>query len=284
MDKVAIVTDSIACLTAEMVQRYSIRVVPSYVHFDGRFYRDGVDLSPSLAYQLLDSDPNRFSTSAPSPADYIRAYRELSAKAESILCITLSTRLSMLHDAAMVAKEQADEDLPHTKIVVLDSRSAAAAEGFVVLAAARAAAEGKGLDETIAAATEVRDRISLFARMETVRHAYRSGRIPKVASKVGSAFSVKPIFTVAEGQARFVGIARTKERGVRQILNLMRERVGEGAVHVAVLHSDAPEEAQRLKERIAADFNCAELWVSEFSPIMGYTTGRGLLGLAFYPD
>ncbi len=284
MSKVAIVADSIACLTREMVEQYGIRIVPANVHFEGKVYREWVDLSPSEAYRLLEKDPDDFSTSAPSPEDYLEAYREQSTRAESILCITLSAEFSMLHDAARIAKEQAIEEFPQTQIEVFDSRTAAAAEGFVVLAAARAVAEGKSLAEAIKAAEGVSEKVTLFALMETIRHVYRSGRIPKVAAQIGSAFSVKPIITISDGAAHFVGIARTKERGVNRVLQLLREKVGEEPVRVAVMHADALEEAQRLKERVAAEFNCEELWLSEFSPIMGYTTGRGLLGLAFHAN
>ena len=64
----------------------------------------------------------------------------------------------------------------------------------------------------------------------------------------------------------------------------MRDKVGQSPVHVAVMHAYAPEEGERLKERIAADFNCAELWITEFSPVMGYATGTGTLALAFYAE
>lgn len=284
MDKVAIVADSIACFTKEMVEQYGIRIVPSNIHFDGKVYKEYLDISPSEAYRLLERDPDCFTTSAPSPADYLEAYRELSTRAQSILCITLSAKLSALHDTAQVAKEQAKQELPQTTIELLDSRTCAAAEGFVVLTAARAVADGKCLAEAIKTAEEMRDKVNLLTVMETIRHVYRSGRIPKLASQVGSALSVKPILSISDGVAHFVGIARTKERGVKRIIQLMREKVGENPVHVAVVHADALEEAQRLKEQVASEFNCGELWISEFSPIMGYATGRGLLGLAFYVD
>ena len=190
----------------------------------------------------------------------------------------------MLHDAARVAKELAKEELPQTQIKVLDSGTCAAAEGFVVLAAARAAAEGQGLPEAIKAAERVKERVNLFALLETIRHVYRSGRIPKVAAQIGSVVCIKPIITISVGAAHFIGVARSKERGVERVLQLMRDRVGANPAHVAVMHADALEEAERLKERVASEFNCIELWISEFSPIMGYSTGRGLVGLAFYAD
>lgn len=284
MDKVAIVADTIACLTTEMVEQYGIKVVPAYIHFGDKVYRECVDISAAEAFRLLERDPERFATAAPSPADYLNAFRELSNRAQNILCITLSAKLSALHDAACVAKEQAEQELPQTQIEVLDSGTCAAAEGFVVLAAARAVAQGQGLAEASKAAEAVREKVQLFALLETIRYAYRSGRIPKVAAQIGSALSVKPIITISDGMAHFVGIARTKERGVNRLLKLMREKVREDPVHVAVMHSDSLAEAEQLKDRVASEFNCAELWISEFSPIMGYTAGRGLVGLAFHDE
>ncbi|MBA7705876.1 hypothetical protein ES703_114717 [subsurface metagenome] len=64
----------------------------------------------------------------------------------------------------------------------------------------------------------------------------------------------------------------------------MREKVGPSPVHVAVFHAYAPDEAERLKERVSAEFNCVELWLSEFSPVMGYACGTGTIGLAFYTE
>ena len=284
MEKVAIVTDSTACLTKEMVEQYGIRLVSANILFDGQVYKEYVDISPSQAYQLLEKDPERFATSAASPMDYVEAFRELSSRAQSILCITISSKLSAFYDTAQAARESFKEESPQTIIELLDSNSVAAAEGFVVLAAARAAAEGQGLAEAIKAAEAVREKVNFVLLLETIRYAYRSGRIPKVAAQIGSALSVKPILGLSDGAVSFVGIARSKERGMNRVLQLTREKVGEKPAHMAVIHADALEEAERLKERVASEFNCIELWISEFSPIMGYSTGRGLVGLAFYAD
>jgi fatty acid-binding protein DegV len=53
---------------------------------------------------------------------------------------------------------------------------------------------------------------------------------------------------------------------------------------MAVMHAYAPDDAQKLKERVESEFDCAELWITEFSPVMGYACGTGTLGLAFYPE
>jgi DegV family protein with EDD domain len=284
MNKVAIIADTVACLPRELVEQYGIEIVAPNIYFDGKVYRDWLDITPSEAYQLLDKAPKLFSTSGPPPAAYVQAYREVAAKAESILCITLSSKMSTTHNAAVAAKEQVKEELSSTNIEVLDSQTATGAEGFVVLAAARALAEGRSLVEAIEAAQRIRDRVDLIFILETIRHAYRTGRIPKVAAQIGAWLNVKPIVTIRGGTAHFNGITRNKEKGVNYLLEAMQKRVGTKPVHVAVHHTAALEEGKILKQRVLAEFDCVELWLSEFSPIMGYSTGRGTLGLAFYAE
>jgi len=225
-----------------------------------------------------------FNTSPASPGHYLEAYHEASKRAKNILCVTLSSKLSTGYDMARVAKEEAKGELPETCIEVLDSQTVTAAEGFVALAGARAATEGKDLAESVRVAEEMRDKVTFLAFLDTIRYVYRTGRIPKVAATIGSILKIKPILTSSSGLIRFIGAVRNKERGIDRLLQLMRNKVGQSAVHVAIMHAYAPDEAKILKERISSEFNCAELWVTEFSPVMGYATGTGTLGLAFYKD
>ncbi len=282
--KVGIVTDSLACLTKELVEQYGIRVVPLSFYFGDKVYKDWVDITPSQAYELLLTDPESWFSSAPSPMDFLEAFRKVSDQTKNILCVTISSKLSTTYDVAQVAKGQAEAELPGISIVVVDSQTTTAAEGFVALAAARAADEGKDLAEVAKSAEEMRERVTFFALLDTVRYVYRSGRIPKVAAQAGSILNIRPLFTISSGVVRTVGIARNKAHGVDRLLKKMRAQVRQNPVHVAVMHAYAPDEAERLKERVSAEFNCAELWLTEFSPLMGYATGTGTLGLAFYGE
>lgn len=168
-------------------------------------------------------------------------------------------------------------------IEVLDSQTATPAEGFIALAAARAAAEGKDLSEVIHTAEAVMDKVSVIVFLDTIKHVYRSGRIPKIASMIGSALHIKPLLTVS-GMVRFAGMSRSRKQGIERMLQMIREKIGKNQAHIAVMHAYAPDEAEKLKERIASEFNCIELWISEFSPIMGYACGTGTVGIAFYPE
>jgi len=283
MQKVAIITDSIACLTRELVEQYAIGIIPINFYAGGKLYKDWVDITPSEAYELFLKDPESFKTSAASPGDCLEAYYKASKQAKDILCITVSAKLSAVYSVALQVKEQIKAELPQTSVEVLDSQTATASEGFIALAAARAAAEGKSLSEGIKATEEMRDRVTAICLLDTIRHVYRSGRIPKVASQVGSILNIRPILTVSS-TVHFAGAVRNRKHGVDRILQMMRDKVGLSPVHVAVMHAYALDEGERLKERVSSEFNCAELWLAEFSPIMGYACGTGTLGLAFYSE
>jgi DegV family protein with EDD domain len=284
MSRVATVVDSISCLSRELVEEYGITVVPLSFYFGGKIYRDWVDITPSDAYELFLKDPESFKSAAASPGQFMEIFQKLSRETNHIFCITVSSRISAVYSAALDAREQVKSELPDINIKILDSQTVSAAEGFIALAAARMAAEGGELDEVARAAEEVKDRVSFYAYLDTVRHVYRSGRIPKLASQAGSMLNIKPILTVANGILHFAGMARNQKNGVERILRIMRGKVGQSPVHVAIAHAYAAEEAEKLKEYVALEFNCIEVWLGEFSPLMGYATGTGTLSIAFYCD
>ncbi len=283
-NSVAIVTDSIANLPRPIVEQYKIEIVPIMLLIHGKLYRDGVDLTPSEAYSLFLQNPKKFNTSPASPAHYLETYCRASNYAKNILCITLSSKLSTGYQMACVAKEQAKKEIPEIHIEVMDSQNVIAAEGFIVLAAARASAEGKNLLQVLKAAEDVREKVTFIAFLDTLRYVYRTGRIPKIASRIGSMLNVRPIFSFSSGLVRFKGVVRNREQGVSRLLEMLKDAAGQNPVHVAVMHAFAPDDAEKLKERVSSLFNCTELFITEFSPVMGYATGTGTLGLAFYRD
>ena len=284
MQEVVIVTDSISCLTRELMEQYNITIVPVRLLFQGKVYRDSVDITASEAYEMFLQDPASFTTSPASPGHFLEAYHEASKLGKHILCITLSSRLSTGCDMARVAREQAKGELPEASIEVLDSQNVTAAEGFIALEAARAAAEGRSLVEVTKVAEKTRDKVSFLIVLETIRYVYRTGRIPKIAAQAASLLNIRPILTSSSGLIRFVGAVRNKEQGINRIIQLMEEKVGQAPVRVAVMHAYAPDEAEKLKGQLLSKFNCAELWVTEFSPVMGYACGTGAVGFAFLSE
>ena len=283
MTKVAVITDSVACVPQEQMEKYGIKQVPMLIIFGDEVYQDGIDISPTEFYTRLRQAKKLPTTSHPSPDIFLEAYRDASQRAASILCITIPSKFSATFNSARLAVEMAKEALPGVAIEVLDCGTAAAAQGLVVLAAARAAASGGDLTEVAETARSVMQRVYLLATLDTLRYLVRGGRVPKAAALASSLLQIKPIFAVIEGEAHPVTNARTTAGAMKRILKIMEQRIVEGQpLHVAVVHADALDRATVLKNQISSRFDCAELFITEFTPVMGGHTGPGVIGVAFY--
>ncbi len=281
---VAVLTDSLACISPHLAAECHIGILPINIRFGNRIYRDSIDLSPSQAYELFAKDPDIFSTAPASPAQYIEAIREAAQRAKDVVCITVSSKLSTVHNVASVAGEQVCAEFPGIKVEVVDSETVLASQGLVALAAAREAAHGCDLQDVLRRVEAVKSKVSFALVLETVRNVYRTGRVPKVAAQAASVLPVKAILTVANGVVRPLGVARNLKQGIDHALSKLSYKLDGAPVHIAVMHAYSPEAGDKLKERIASEFNCVELWVTEVSPVVGYALGAGALGFAYYSD
>jgi DegV family protein with EDD domain len=286
MRKVAIVTDSVCCLPAELAAKHSIKIVPLLISFRSMTYRDGVDITPGEVYRIMRKDEDLPTTAIPSPGDFVKAYTEVSQYAESILCITLTSLQSKMYETATVAKEMAAESMPRTTIEVFDSRAVAGALGFIVLEAARVADQGANLHEVLTAAQKMKERVNALFMVDTLHFLARTGRIARAAAWAGAVLNVKPVVehSTSVGETTPFARPRSKAKAVELMLQTMAERVGDSRVHVMVHHADELEEGEKLKAEIARRFKCNELYLTEFTPAMGVHAGPGVLAIAFYKD
>ena len=282
MAQVAVVTDSVACLPKALVEKYGINVVPIDMAFDGQVRRNGFSDDHAEFYRLLDSSKTLPTTASPSPGSYLQAYTEASSKAKKILCVTISSKVSATHDAAVDGRELAKEKLPGISIEIVDSQAAAMAEGFVALAAARAAAAGGDLPEVATVARKVAANVYLLGVVDTLRYLVKGGRVPIAAAWATSLLQIKPILQIHNGEVTLAARVRTKSRAHKKLLELMHQTVDSRPVYVSVVHANALHEAELLKERVASQFKCQELYITEFPLVMAAHTGPGLVGLSYY--
>ncbi|MEJ2736022.1 MAG: DegV family protein [Anaerolineae bacterium] len=243
MEQVIVVTDSASTVPEALMQELNIRVVPILLHLANHTYRDGVDLTPDQFYQLLRTSIQVPSTSAPSVGDFLRVYATAAQDAAGVVGIHLPPDLSATYGLAVMASELVEGP----PIRILDSRSVAMGQGFVVLEAARAAAAG-------------------------------------AAALLGGLLRITPIVQVVDSQVEPFAKPRTRGRAIQMMLDEMARHVANRPVHVAVMQADAAREAEKLRQQVAQQFNCLELLVTEFTPVMGAHAGPGLLGVAFFAD
>lgn len=281
MNRIAIVTDSTANLPPEVVEEHNIHVLPLRIVWQGKVLRDGVDITPQEFYARLRRGGNMPTTSTLSPSELIEVCHPLAEDAEAIVAIFLAHELSGMFEAAQIAQRLA----PTLPLHVVDSRTAAMAQGFIVLEAARAASTGATVEQVVARAQEMIPRVQVLAALETLEYLHRGGRIGTASAFLGSMLQMKPIVGIPSGHGSVVGVAlpRTWRRAVARMVELMAEQVDGRSVHVAVGHGDHEEEAAALAEELRRRFDVRELYTTYFTPVMGAHTGP-VLSVSFYAD
>jgi DegV family protein with EDD domain len=280
MGKVAIVTDSSASLPKDLVRELDIQVVPVLLLYGGHMFRDGVDVSPQEVYQLLRAGQQIPTSAAPSVGDFLRVFAAVGRQASGILSIHMSPDLSATYNVALMASQLVDG----TPIHVLNCHTAAMGQGFIALEAARAAASGASLEQVLRRAEDVASRSNLLFTLDTFEYLRRGGRIGGAAALAGTMLQIRPVLFLDDGRVEVLAKPRTKRKAIRRILQLVTDQVGGRPLHVAVVHADAQQEAEDLRHTVAERFDCVELLVTEFTPVVGAHTGPGLLGLAYYAE
>lgn len=281
---VAIVTDSVAQVPAEIARQLDITVIPFTVSIDGQLYLDGIDLAPQDLYHRMRLENVMPTTTAASLGQYQQAFEAcLHAGAQAVLYVALSSKLSSGYSTACHAAKMVQEEFPDRIVEVLDSQFATMSQGFMVMAAARAAKQGKPLAEVWRAAEEAKRRVGLAATLETLEYLARGGRIGKAAFMLGNLIKIKPILSIKDGEVTPVSRVRGENHALQAIVDYVaRQAERHRKLHLAIMEADAPEPAARLQELALQQLRPAEIFHSEFTPVMGVHTGPGLVGLGYY--
>ena len=269
---VCILTDSISDLPPRIVQELGITVVPLRISFGAESYRDGVDLTADEFYEKLQKSPHFPTTSAPAPVDFAKAYDELAEQAGEVLAITLSAKLSGTYEAARQGRELVKKKL---RVEVLDSQTAAMAEGLVVLKAAQAAREGASQEDLADIVQRTSKRVELLATFDTLEYLRRGGRIGAAKVFLGSLLKIHPLITVQDGLVKPAGRTRSRSKAVELLYEFAAgySKIEELGVEYTVCAG----EAEGLIDRLSALFPRPNIFRSQMTPVIGAHTGPGLL-------
>lgn len=289
---VRIVTDTGAHLSPELRARFNIEVVPLYVLFGTKSYRDEVDLSNEQFFYMLTHEKVHPTTSAPSPADFIQVWKPLLDAGEEIVSVHLPSVLSATYSSALNGKAQLEGErgvpLP---ISVVDSQWLSLALGFQAIEGAKVAMAGGSREEIVKAMLALDNRIALVFLLETLEYLKRGGRIGKAQAWLGGIFRVKPLLEIAFARIEPLERVRSRKAGMQRLIELVSHppatagvRQGTGPLHVGVLHARAPEAARYLEDELRARFNVAELYTAEIGPTIATHSGPEAVGIAFYRE
>jgi DegV family protein with EDD domain len=213
-------------------------------------------------------------TSAPSCGKFMEAF-ELAFKqgAESILCLNISSEISATYASA----RQAAEMMPGKRIEVIDTRSLAMGQGYMVLAAAETIAKGGTLEDAIAAAEDIRGRTSLFGSLATLKYIAMSGRVGYLAAGLATMLDIKPILALADGKLSMLEKIRTQRKSWKRAVELSKEKAANRKIErMAIQHVNALESAKEFEEMLRASLPCPEnILITDMTPGLSCHTGAG---------
>ena len=273
---VKVITDSAADLPPTLAEELGITVVPVYLRFGDKVYRDRVDISEDEFYHRLLHDPIHPSTTQPTPQDFADAYQKLSQEADGIISIHLTSRLSGTYNSAIQGKKLVEDGCP---IEVVDSQTLSMANGLIVMEAAKIARSGKGLQEVLAEVRQIIPNIHLLILLDTLRYLAKGGRIGKAKALLGSVLSVKPLLIVKDGELQPAGQVRTRSQGIQRLFDFAKNAID--IQDLSVVYSTTPDEAQILAEHVGSLVPRERITLARVGPALGVHAGPGALGISF---
>ena len=279
MPNVAIVTDSVADLPPRVAEEFGITVVPLVVRFGTDLYRDSLDLSPDQFYERLRTSKILPATSVPPPVAFADVYDKLAQKTNEIVVISLTAKLSATYQVALQAAGLMKKEC---RVEVLDSEWAIMAQGFIAIAAARAAQAGASLDEVLDVARRTMRRVDMRAAFDTLEYLQRGGRIGKAQAFLGSLLKVNPIIGLKDGEVYPVARERSRAKAVDYLCDFAASF---GNVEgLAVEYAADLDEAKKLVQRLRSKYPQVPIYLSRTSPVIGTHTGPGLIIVSVVGD
>jgi DegV family protein with EDD domain len=276
---VGIVTDSTSDIEPQLADRLGVTVVPLFVIWGDRSYRDYIDLSRREFYERLASESELPKTSQPSPQMFEDAFAPLASAGQEIVCITVSSKLSGTINAARAAAGRFEG----ARITIFDSLSVAGGLGMQARIANGLAKSGAGTDQIVEALENERRAQRLYACIPDLSHVVRTGRIGKAQAAIGTLMKIVPVISLHDGEVVAEAQVRTFARAEETMIDLALKNVREiSEGRFLVMHTNAPALAETVRERLERRFAGVKpklLEVLEAGPVIATHGGPGAVGV-----
>jgi DegV family protein with EDD domain len=288
MKHIRIVTDSTADIPLQERQELGIEMVPLKIHIDHETFLDAVTLQAEDFYTRLPEAKALPTTSQPSPAEFMELYQRMTEEDPDvhIISIHVSSLLSGTYQSALLAKSMLEDNV---NLTVVDSKSASYGIGVMVVAAAKAAREGKSAEACIEIAEWTGRNCSVFFLVDTLEYLQKGGRIGKASAFFGTLLNIKPILTLdPDGIVTPLDKVRGQKKAMNRIVELMHEKLQPGPIDLVLAHANSRESLDQLYALIAQDFEIRSLKFVDVGPVVGTHAGPGTIAVfitpAFVPD
>lgn len=279
MSKVKIIADSTCDLSRDLIENNNISIVPLYVSFDDKTYKDGVELSTKELYSMVVEYNMLPKTSAPSPLDFINTFKPFIDEGKEILYIGLSTKLSSTMQNARIAASE----FPDAKIEIVDSCNLSTGIGILVMKAIDLAKEGLDVEEIASIIRESVSNVETAFVPDTLDYLHKGGRCSSLQALMGSVLRIRPIIKVLDGGMIVGQKARGKREKILETMleNALKDKDRMDRKRVFVTHTEGLEDAMYLKNKLEASLNVEEVIITDAGCVISSHCGANTVGIIY---
>lgn len=278
---IALVTDSIADVPKEILDRFQVHVVPLNLEMESTSYLDNITMTPEIFYGLIDELEEYPTSAQPSPKVIENLYASLIDNYDEILVITVAKEQSGTHNVFKKSAEKFNQK--GKRIEVIDSKQNSGAEGLLVMKAAELIHDGISLDNIIKQIEELRGQTRILVSVNTLKYMVRSGRIGKLTGLAGKIMNLKPVISLDDnGKGKIEDKAFSLKTNTKKIMNLVRESHLQNKItRYAIVHANDPIRAEEYRKKCVQILNSEPEYIMNISTIVGMSAGLGSVAVAY---
>lgn len=278
---VKIITDSTSYIPKELVKKLDITVVSLNVILNGESYKE-VNLENKEFYEKMNLSGEIPTSSQPGMDELLKVFKEKIDNGDEVLAIFISAKMSGTYSSAHLVKNMVLEDYKDARIEIFDSSTNCMQMGFIAVEAAKAAINGKTMEEVIKVAQSVKENSRFLFVPDTLKYLQKGGRIGKASALLGGIFQIRPILTVENGETTVFEKVRTKKKAVDTILNkVVDECNNKGIGNVIVHHINCEDEGMELANKLEEKLKI-HVDIQSIGPVIGVHVGPGAIGVAYF--
>lgn len=259
---------------------YPVKVFRSTLNLGGKEYEDFVDISADEFYDIVVKNPDiDVSTAQTSTGKMAETYEALKSEGyTSAVVVTISSKLSGTYQGAVLASDMV-EDFP---VRVVDSRSVSYGEVFLAKEAIKRIKEGQSIDEIADALEKLRESLTIYVLVDTLKYLVKNGRLSGVQGMLGSLLKIKPLLRLkSDGALLPYEKIRTKSKARARLLDVIKDDMKDKNVSMFIVYTNNKDEALKMKEDILEQHPKVTIEIVPLTPVVGAHAGPGTLGVGY---
>lgn len=275
-----IMTDSAADIEKNVAEELKIEILPFMIHFKDRSICADVNLKPDEFYGMIRESDEIPTTSQMSPADVEERYRKIGSDGEPIIHVTMSANGSGIYNTSCLVAQQLNSE--GFDITVIDSTMFTYLIGRPVTEAAKMAQSGASKEDIISYLNKCYHRDTAYFIVDDLTYLRKGGRIKATAMAISKVLDIKPILNINGGLVEAYKKVRGLKKAMATLTDYVAERMDDPENNeVILLHIDAPDKVEIVKQMIEERVKPAKISVREIGPIVTAHAGIGLVGVYF---